>query len=185
MRRAWTLVELLCVIAIITVLAAISFPVFSQARLAAKITSSSNKLRQLYIAVKLYQADSNEASFGTLEQMGLPDAYYVMVNRFGLPNEVILSSCGPHWSAQPAPGAGVHNFVYFPGEGDPPFPEQAAQWRDRLVMFFDQHCNAVDVDLRNRFHKKFGLGILFGGNVVRRRKTGDMFKPEFWSDPSD
>lgn len=185
MKRAWTLVELVCVVAIIVTLAAITYPVFARARFAAKIASSTNKLRQLYVATKLYQADHNEDTFGTLEQMGLPDAYFVMTNRFGLQEDMIMSSCGAHWSAQPAPGADVHNFIYFPGDGAPPFPEQARTWRDNLVMFFDQHCNPPSVDLRNRFHTKFGLGILFGGNTVRVHRKGDLFKPEFWSRPMD
>jgi prepilin-type N-terminal cleavage/methylation domain-containing protein len=42
MKRAFTLIELLVVIAIIAILAAILFPVFAQAKLAAKQTKSLN-----------------------------------------------------------------------------------------------------------------------------------------------
>lgn len=75
--------------------------------------------------------------------------------------------------------------MYFPGEGEPPFPQQAAAWRDQLVMLYDPHCNLADVDVKNRHHLKFGIGILFGGNTVRRNRRGHMHDPAFWSDQPD
>lgn len=59
-RRGFTLIELLVVIAIIAVLAAILFPVFSQARLAAKATASISNLKQLSIGKLLYSADVDD-----------------------------------------------------------------------------------------------------------------------------
>ncbi|MEZ0327441.1 MAG: prepilin-type N-terminal cleavage/methylation domain-containing protein [Fimbriimonas sp.] len=56
-KRAFTLIELLVVIAIIAILAAILFPVFFQAKEAAKKTQSSSNLRQIGIAWTLYGAD--------------------------------------------------------------------------------------------------------------------------------
>ena len=59
-RRGFTLIELLVVIAIIAILAAILFPVFAQAREAArKITCISN-LRNLSGAIMLYTQDYDE-----------------------------------------------------------------------------------------------------------------------------
>lgn len=60
MKRAFTLIELLVVIAIIAILAAILFPVFAQAKTAAKKTANLSNLRQLSIAVQMYTTD-NEA----------------------------------------------------------------------------------------------------------------------------
>lgn len=57
MRRAFTLIELLVVITIVAVLAAILFPVFAQAKQAAKKTACLTNTRQLGIAAMLYVAD--------------------------------------------------------------------------------------------------------------------------------
>lgn len=57
LSRAFTLIELLVVIAIIAILAAILFPVFAQAKAAAKKTSALSNLKQLGTATYLYMGD--------------------------------------------------------------------------------------------------------------------------------
>lgn len=60
MKKAFTLIELLVVIAIIAILAAILFPVFAQAKTAAKKTASISNLKQIGLAGVMYITD-NEA----------------------------------------------------------------------------------------------------------------------------
>ncbi|MGE0002253.1 MAG: prepilin-type N-terminal cleavage/methylation domain-containing protein [Fimbriimonadaceae bacterium] len=60
MKRAFTLIELLVVIAIIAILAAILFPVFAQAKAAAKNTACLSNGRQIGMAVKLYLGDFDD-----------------------------------------------------------------------------------------------------------------------------
>lgn len=60
MKKAFTLIELLVVIAIIAILAAILFPVFAQAKDAAKKTQSISNLKQIGTSTLLYSADYDD-----------------------------------------------------------------------------------------------------------------------------
>ena len=59
-RRAFTLIELLVVIAIIAIIAAILFPVFAQAKEAAKKTSCLSNLKSIGLAMTLYENDNDD-----------------------------------------------------------------------------------------------------------------------------
>ena len=59
-NRAFTLIELLVVIAIIAILAAILFPVFAQAKVAAKKTSNLSNLKQDMTSSLIYSSDADD-----------------------------------------------------------------------------------------------------------------------------
>ena len=59
-NKAFTLIELLVVIAIIAILAAILFPVFAQAKLAAKKTNDLSQMKQLSTATFIYLSDVDD-----------------------------------------------------------------------------------------------------------------------------
>ena len=60
MKKAFTLIELLVVIAIIAILAAILFPVFAQAKAAAKGTQSISNQKQIGLSIVLYAGDYDD-----------------------------------------------------------------------------------------------------------------------------
>jgi prepilin-type N-terminal cleavage/methylation domain-containing protein len=60
LRRAFTLIELLVVIAIIAILAAILFPVFAQAKEAAKKTSTLSNYKQVGTSSQIYLSDTDD-----------------------------------------------------------------------------------------------------------------------------
>ncbi len=68
-RKAFTLIELLVVIAIIAILAAILFPVFAQAKFAAKKTTSLSGLKQIALGLQMYSGDADD--------MAVPNYGYV------------------------------------------------------------------------------------------------------------
>ena len=59
-QRAFTLIELLVVIAIVAILAAILFPVFAQAKAAAKKTVSLSNVKQIGLAWTMYAGDYDD-----------------------------------------------------------------------------------------------------------------------------
>jgi prepilin-type N-terminal cleavage/methylation domain-containing protein len=60
MKKAFTLIELLVVIAIIAILAAILFPVFAQAKEAAKDTQTLSNLKQTGLSNLIYSSDYDD-----------------------------------------------------------------------------------------------------------------------------
>ncbi len=70
MRRAFTLIELLVVIAIVAILAAILFPVFAQAKRAAKDSTTISNLKQLGTAFALYEGDHDDVFPAAVHSVG-------------------------------------------------------------------------------------------------------------------
>ncbi len=60
-RLGFTLIEMLVVIAIISILAAILFPVFQKVRENARAISCASNEKQLALGVLMYAQDANEA----------------------------------------------------------------------------------------------------------------------------
>ena len=76
-RRAFTLIELLVVIAIIAILAAILFPVFAQAKAAAKKTSALSNLKQNAVAVLMYNTDYDDTFAQSAYCLGTPNGVVI------------------------------------------------------------------------------------------------------------
>jgi len=66
--RAFTLIELLVVIAIIAILAAILFPVFAQAKVAAKFTATLSNNKQLNLGWIMYSTDFDDTAIPAIVQ---------------------------------------------------------------------------------------------------------------------
>lgn len=104
-QRGFTLIELLVVIAIIAILAAILFPVFAQAKEAAKKTASLSNLKQLGIATAAYMTDSDDV-FPLAHVDGDPAGGHHW-NRFIPVPASQVPATDPAWKV-----AGVQSFVF-------------------------------------------------------------------------
>ncbi|MER3495365.1 MAG: hypothetical protein C4320_00135 [Armatimonadota bacterium] len=60
MKKAFTLIELLTVVAILGILAGLLFPVFERTKVAGKKASCAQNLHSLHLATTLYQGDSDD-----------------------------------------------------------------------------------------------------------------------------
>lgn len=77
--HAFTLIELLVVIAIIAILAAILFPVFAQAKAAAKKTACLSNTKQLGLAAMMYIGDYDDTFWWQPWPGGLNPDYYLPI----------------------------------------------------------------------------------------------------------
>ena len=77
-KKAFTLIELLVVIAIIAILAAILFPVFAQAKAAAKKTASLSNVKQTALGSLMYAGDADDNfSFGSGNDWYYPNGSWI------------------------------------------------------------------------------------------------------------
>jgi prepilin-type N-terminal cleavage/methylation domain-containing protein len=95
-KRAFTLIELLVVIAIIAILAAILFPVFAQAKEAAKKTTSLSNVKQLGTSTSMYLADNDDSymfAWGGCIQQGYTEVLdpYVKSSKQDVNGDGVLS----------------------------------------------------------------------------------------------
>lgn len=77
MRKAFTLIELLVVIAIIAILAAILFPVFAQAKEAAKKTACLSNVKQQATATIIYVGDYDGTYPQSVYSTDAPNGYLI------------------------------------------------------------------------------------------------------------
>lgn len=123
--RGFTLIELLVVIAIIAILAAILFPVFAQAREAARKASCSSNFKQLATSMMMYRQDYDEKpvpgnlgnytnKYGQTDRVwwqGLIMPYVKNVRVFACPSANVADA--NYWGElvpSPAPGDSSYRF---------------------------------------------------------------------------
>ncbi len=126
-KHAFTLIELLVVIAIIAILAAILFPVFAQAKTAAKKISSLSNVKQLSLSNVMYAGD-NDDKFGTIayDQNGWP-YWFCGSNNFPVAaantlNDVALPGCGSKVDATGGCALGFQMLGAWPNWGAETYP---------------------------------------------------------------
>ena len=175
-RRAFSLVEVIVVIAIISVLAALIAPALWSVKHSVNMTSSMSRLRQLGVAVQMYQADYQlqRASVGEL-----PPFEYVYDEFMGFDKDFFVSPCGYKDDIE---GNQMGLSYHYWGGFD--VNEQLFERHgDNSALFSDPDCNENGDQWRSLHRSKRGLAVLYSGQVVNRYKPGDPGKMVWWSTP--
>lgn len=153
-RAAFTLVEVIVVMAILALLAAMLFPVFVSANRAAKRSGSIQNLRQLHYAFTIYRDEWEGSS--SLGGLGLPPLWPGGIGEKSLPHakDLWFTPCDKNEDG------GTHT-LYGPGKVKlksgptisglyslaPELPiwdqwlDYHAVWGDASVYLMDLHCN--------------------------------------------
>ena len=196
----FTVLELLSVMAIVAVVSATLLPVFTRAKMEAKVTSAGQRLRQLHLQLTLYRSDQEPiAETGYPWEMGLPWGYGFTTNDKGdlVPiqptsldknpveeeifqkvekNHEKRSPCGSHaeltrWCW----GWDYLPSIWFKWKPD------SEKYLDRQIVFADYNCNPAATQFFNQFVTKRALGISIAGALVDRTKSDQqMFSQEFY-----
>ncbi len=177
-RKAFTLIELLVVIAIIAILAAILFPVFAQAKEAAKKTTALSNIKQTALGHLMYAGD-NDDDFALAYHNGGPA---------GREGQAWISTVWPYtknYDIYTSPGAGIQNAnswsYYYQQLGVVPRGVYVGGRADMSVDYFVGHPSgamATAVNMNNvAFDGIFGWAIdgsrpAWWGNVIYNNAQG-------------
>ncbi|MFH1740721.1 MAG: prepilin-type N-terminal cleavage/methylation domain-containing protein [bacterium] len=182
-RRAFTLIELLIVVAIISILAAIAVPNFLNAQVRAKVARVEAELEALSVAVEMYRLDSGLSNYSMRDEcLTSPVAYIstipddpfpLMTHDFSAPNPKTTYQNQGHWPyfwygfGRPIGGS-------IPDYSDVVGFNVFSVGPDSLVAAFDPRSGGVSLVI---FEYAPTNGICSGGDI--NRQVGALIKERF------
>ncbi|MEW5883430.1 MAG: type II secretion system protein [Armatimonadota bacterium] len=210
MRRnfALTLVEALVVLVIIAIVAALLIPVFMRVKDGSKVTASSSNLHQMWLALEMYRNawDGVDVFTGpeSYYRIGLPERASVYPGSpepdpfaaYGVTPRLWQSPCGADQTVFDTGPTFVRGWYTFAPLFFSPYAmssvgnasaygEYIRTYRQNMVMFLDPYCNPAGTSMMSIRSKKRGLSVLLSGQLLNRRKEGNAFFLQWWSDPAD
>ena len=160
-KAGFTLVETLAVIAILTILMAIIFPVYSRSILQTKAKMAPHNLRQIWMSMKLYQEEmgGETGTYDSWSGENLPPLAdgVAIIRKFASDDK--QSTCGRH--------AGT-------SDGDPSIEYQnnrdrsdrvIKQFKEKTNAFVDPNCNNGSVNIKSQFQLKRAIAINIEGQI--------------------
>lgn len=152
MRRAFTLVEILVVIGVLALLAALIFPVFAQARARGRQTVCSSHLQQLGQAIALYSSDFERFPRG----LDPADKFTPQI-----------------WQHFPG-GLQIMNETPLLTEVLAPYVKDGRLWQCAADTGFDvSDTTGLALDARPTCYKKFGMSYFYRTELMLREKAAE------------
>ncbi|BCM88382.1 hypothetical protein IAD21_00213 [Abditibacteriota bacterium] len=185
MRAAFTLIEVLVVVAIIAILAAILFPVFARARENARRSTCQSNLRQIALGIAQYVQDYDEKfPLGVVNRTLLPttgtyawgdavQTYIKSLQVYQCPSEPI--------PADPDPRVGFNNTI----SGYMDYGYNASFWARRGTFnaagdcYDGQPLLRPTVSLADLEHPSLTVLVADGSSTASYNGTGDSIAPGF------
>ncbi|MBI1331699.1 MAG: prepilin-type N-terminal cleavage/methylation domain-containing protein [Armatimonadetes bacterium] len=181
-HKGMTLVELLVCLSIVSVISAISYPVFKSAMISSKVSAAGQNLHQHYIAISLYQADQDASvTEGMPCQMGLPCLSATNSLDFAvrsLPPSSKNSPCGER----------IHDGVptvwwltYRPYDEDT-WLKGLQNLGQNIPLVYDTNCDFPGTETNDIYAMHRGLAVSLGGSLLTKINTGNPNTPRFWGE---
>lgn len=182
-RRGFTLTEILVVLAILAILAALLFPVLMRAKGRAKETVCASNMRQLYVAIELYRQDW-ETGGGSTPALGFPTA-----QAFGAIQWKLFKK--GHEICPASPWGSLGGYFYLPQWSFPVYGEPSSF--DYVKYYEQEGPNAYVLADLNHNNPKDGHGyahstikvtaVRCDGAIKQFRAKGDYesLPSSFWS----
>lgn len=169
-KRAFSIVEILVCVAIIAVMAAVTYPVAVAAKKRSRDVTCASNLRSLWLATALYREDySPHSEAGNLYEMGMPS--YSTVWQIQVAKNL---QC----PLRPSKPARMGNYVY--NTGDPEYPQVSNDWIAAVekhgpsTVIFADFLHGDQDTLTIPTYPHLGLGVDLGGTFRKQNKPGKI-----------
>lgn len=179
--RGFTLTEVMVVITIVAIVAAIIYPVIVNVKKGAEETKCTSNLHQISLAVFQYQHDfGGDGVFGDANAMGLPPSPDVLTGYEQLAKDL--------WKCRGAGMAGMPYSLYCYMAADDPdtkgtWTGYASAQQSQAVLFADFNHRNEGEPWGAAYLNKFALGLHLDGHVSRKVGHGMMCSFDFWIQP--
>lgn len=178
-KRAFTIVELLIVIAIVSVLAGITFPVLREVRSKGKITHCQSNLRQIHVALTIYRSDyGGEARYGDMHSMGLPPDLRDLYTSQKMRRDTFRCL-----GSSRIPVGPLYTVHYSSKDeiGTYPWEEYALKFQESSVVYGDQNHELAGHDVISPAVDHRRIGVYLDGHTRVIVRKGDPFVLPWWN----
>jgi prepilin-type N-terminal cleavage/methylation domain-containing protein len=160
--RAFTLLEVIVVCAIVATLSAITYPVIRNAVKSAKEANAQSNLHQLYVALAIYRSDEGESG----PTRGFPDIQHLAKNPSLLRVDQSLwySPCGVH----PDSPRVFTTLNYYPSQLEDQWVTLASRLGDDVILISDYNCTDPKTPMGSLFLQKKVFFVRANGTLVRK-----------------